>query len=488
MKQKPNLLFIYTDQQAIDTLATYGNHQIEMSNLNKLTNESIVFEKAFVTQPVCTPSRASLLTGLYPHSSGCIENNIPLPEEITCLPEMMSDSNYVTAHFGKWHLGDEIFPQHGFDEWRSIEELYSPFYSSGRDRSKHSDYHDFLIAGGISPKNGSAFSRAEFARLPEKFSKPKFLADQAVDFLSTNKENPFILYINFLEPHMPYFGPRDNQYNPEDIPLPDNFNNEPGEEQHVRARIFKETYYEQGYEGYPLKTASDWQRLKAKYWGLCSQVDMHAGRILQTVDDLGLREDTIVVFTSDHGDMMGSHRLLAKMVMYEEAVRVPFIMRVPGYNGGKRIAGPVSQIDIVPTLLELMEQEQVRKLDGESLVPILNSNSSGRTGRDVFIEWNGSNVDIQTDIGNANIQKAFNNKLSDAKLNAALSDPLRTIVTEDGWKYIRSQEGKSELYNLGKDPGEKNNLVEEPEYGTLINELQVKIVKWQKKTGDKEKY
>lgn len=485
MKHKPNLLFIYTDQQATNTLAAYGNQQIEMHNLNRLADESIVFEKAYVTQPVCTPSRASLLTGLYPHNSGCVENNIPLPTEVPCLPEMIPNGDYVKAHYGKWHLGDEIFAQHGFSEWRSIEDLYSPYYSPGRDKSLHSDYHHFLIDSGFTPERGNTFTREETARFPEEFSKPKYLSDQAIDFLSTNREDPFVLYVNFLEPHMPYFGPRDGQYDPVDIPLPLNFAHELGEKQPLKTRIFKEAYYEKGYNGFPLKTPADWQRIIANYWGLCSQVDTHAGRILQAVDEFGLREDTIVVFTSDHGDMMGSHKLLAKMVMYEEAVRVPLIMRVPGYSGGKRIAGPVSQIDIVPTLLELMGRQPKEPLDGESLVHLLDSASSARTGGDVFIEWNGSNTDIITGTGNDRIQKPFKKRSSDAEVNAALADPVRTIITNDGWKYNWSPAGESELYHLGKDPGEKDNLVEEPEYVTFINELQDKIVKWQEEKGDR---
>lgn len=125
---QPNLLFIYTDEQARGTLATYGNRRIEMPNLNRLASQSVVFDDAYVTQPVCTPSRSSLLTGLWPHTNGCIENNVPLRSETPCLPEMLSPAarrDMVTGHYGKWHLGDELFAQHGFDEWVSIEDMYN---------------------------------------------------------------------------------------------------------------------------------------------------------------------------------------------------------------------------------------------------------------------------------------------------------------------------------------------------------------------------
>ena len=117
---KFNLLFIFTDEQRADSMAAYGNLHIETPNLNRLALESVIFDQAYVTQPVCTPSRSSIMTGLYPHTNGCTENNRPLPPGVPCLPEMLADGDYVTAYHGKWHLGDEIFAQHGFDEMLSL--------------------------------------------------------------------------------------------------------------------------------------------------------------------------------------------------------------------------------------------------------------------------------------------------------------------------------------------------------------------------------
>ena len=129
---RPNLLFLFTDEQRADTMAAYGNSRIEMPNLNRLAEQSVVFDRAYVTQPVCTPSRSTIMTGLWPHTSGCTANNIALRDDTPCLPEMLRD-DYATAYHGKWHLGDEIFAQHGFDEWVSIDDLYAPHCSPGRD-------------------------------------------------------------------------------------------------------------------------------------------------------------------------------------------------------------------------------------------------------------------------------------------------------------------------------------------------------------------
>jgi arylsulfatase A-like enzyme len=139
MSDTPNLLFLFTDEQRADTLAAYGNSRIAMPNLNALAEESILFERAYCTQPICTPSRSSIMTGVYPHSNGCTRNNAPLPEEFRCLPEYPAFEGYTSAYHGKWHLGDEIFRQHGFNEWRSFEDEYIRHYRPHRDRSARSD-------------------------------------------------------------------------------------------------------------------------------------------------------------------------------------------------------------------------------------------------------------------------------------------------------------------------------------------------------------
>ena len=210
---RPNLLFIYTDEQAYDTLSAYGNPQIEMPSLDRLAEQSCVFDRAYVTQPVCTASRSALLTGLYAHTNGCIENNHSLPETVRCLPEMLVEE-YATAHIGKWHLGDELFAQHGFEEWVSIEDGYTPYFTEGRDNSTTSDYHNYLINSGLQPAEGDRFGRAEAARFPEEMGKPAFLARESSRFIRQHRDEPFVLYVNFLEPHMPFFGPRDDQYDP----------------------------------------------------------------------------------------------------------------------------------------------------------------------------------------------------------------------------------------------------------------------------------
>ncbi|MHC5057469.1 MAG: sulfatase family protein [Planctomycetota bacterium] len=488
----PNLLFIYTDEQACGTLACYGNRLIETPNLDRLAGRATVFDQAYVTQPVCTPSRSSLLTGLWPHTSGCTENNVPLRPETPCLPEMITGGDYATGHFGKWHLGDEIFAQHGFDEWVSIEDGYRKHYGKGRDRDARSDYHRFLVASGHSPRRGDSFSRGEAARLPEQYGKPAFLAREAARFIREKRDRPFALYVNFLEPHMPFFGPRDNQYRPKDVPLPPNFRDAPDETMPLRWRVLREAYAARGHSGLPLKSESGWRRLIANYWGLCSLVDTHVGTILGALEACGLWDETIIVFTSDHGDMMGSHQLVAKCVMYEEAVRVPMIVKLPGQVSGKRVAGPVSQIDVVPSLLDLLGPSPRRSgygraggqpvpghLQGKSLRPVLEQDEPRATG-DVVVEWSGPN----NGLGNVSVPRHMAVKADPSEIRASFLDPVRTIVTPEGWKLCWSPLGEHVLFNLRDDPLETRNLYGDARHRDVAAELRGRIASWQEEMGD----
>ncbi len=477
--RKPNLLFLYTDEQSIHTLSAYGNTQIEMPNLNKLSDQSSVFQQAYVTQPVCTPSRSTLLTGLYPHNNGCIQNNIPLDQNIKCFPELLDDSEYKTGHFGKWHLGDELFRQHGFDKWISTEDGYQGFFREGLDRNTRSDYCKHLIQKGFIPENGKFFSRGESAKLPEIFSKPAFLAEHSKRFIEENKNATFALFVNFLEPHMPFFGPRDNQYDPEDIPLPENFGHELCETNPSKTKFFAHRYHQHGISGIDLSSEKGWKQLRANYWGLCSLVDKYVGEIIDKLKECALYDDTIIVFTSDHGDMMGSHRLVAKCVMFEEAVRVPFFIKLSGQIEGKRIKGPVSQIDIVPTLLDALGKDIPENLDGKSLKPLVESGGTVDESNDVFIEWLGTDG-----CGGSQtcIPESLRERIPDKNtLNKYLGDKVCTLISPSGWKYNWSPLGEDELYDLNTDPGEMHNLAFEPDQKYLIADMRKKITEWKAK-------
>ncbi|MAG13959.1 MAG: hypothetical protein CMN78_05130 [Spirochaetales bacterium] len=485
-KRKPNLLFIYTDEQAYNTLAVYGNHRIQMPNLNAFAKSSTVFDRAYVTQPVCTPSRSSLLTGQWPHTNGCTENNTPLPAGTLCIPEMIGEGGYVTGHFGKWHLGDEIFSQHGFTHWCAIDDGYRNYYSAGQPRDNRSEYYHFLRNHGFEPDNGNAFSRGVTARYPEEYSKPAFLAERTKRFLTEYRDDPFLLFINFFEPHMPYFGPRDHQHKLDDIPLPENFRYPPSDDQPIKAAVYREAYIENGHSGLQLRTESDWRRLIANYWGLCSLVDTYVGKILDTLVELGIFDDTIVVYTSDHGDMMGSHQLTAKCVMYEEAARVPLMIKGQHQEKGTYIDGPVSQIDLAPTLLELLGHDAHEQCQGKSRAELVNNHRRSTGNQDVFLEWQGPNSGTvwEGDPAGPWVPAKMRADLSSARLARHILDPVRTIITADGWKFNMSSLGEHELYNLNDDPGETENRAHRGDYANLMSDLTDRIVEWQRSTKD----
>ncbi len=478
---KPNLLFIFTDEQRADTMAAYGNDVIQTPNLNRLSDQCHVFDRTYVTQPVCTPSRASIVTGQWPHTCGLVRNNISLPESTPCLPEMLPRGEYATAYHGKWHLGDEIFAQHGFDEWVSIEDGYGNNYSEGRDRAARSDYDRWVDARGVHPDPTRSIRRGEAARLPEEHGKPAFLAEESSRFIREHKDHPFCLYVNFLEPHMPFYGPRDDQHDLADIVMPINFDNPPTDDQPLRARFNYRKHRQHGNANRPLRAEADWRRLIANYWGLCSLVDTHVGTILQTLEECGLYDDTIIVYTSDHGDMMGSHRMLAKTVMFEEAVRVPLLVKLPGQSSCTHVERPVSQIDLVPTLLDLMGADVADHLEGESLAPLLDSRPT-QEPRDVFIEWNGTDGLGAKAAGDAPEWQAELG--TPEQIDAALSTRVRGIVTPDGHKFNCRENGDHELYDLNADPGETRNLATDPSNRDRMRDMLTRIRQWQDDTGD----
>lgn len=474
--RKPNLLFLWTDEQRPDTMKAYGNNKIHAPNLNKLADQSVVFQNSYVSQPVCTPSRSTAMTGLWPHQNTCVSNNIPLPEDVKCLPEIIDDPDYRTGYFGKWHLGNEIFAQHGFEEWKSIEDGYSKYYSSERNKETKSDYWHFLKDLGYEPDTrGNNFSRGFAARRPLEHCKPKYLERESIDFLKRHRNEPFMLYVNFLEPHMPFYGPLDDEHNPAEIDLPPNFDNIPGENDPLRYRLFQQRYYEGGFHDLPLKTETDWRRMIANYWGLVTQVDHSVGGILNSLENLGLAENTIVVYTSDHGDMMGSHRLLAKTVMYEESAKVPWLMRIPKQHTKQvPVKNAVSHIDLVPTLLDAMNSNAHVGLPGKSLIPRLKGEQ--KEPEDVFIQWNpGSGFTVPPELS-----KIYGLD----KIREIANASIRTIVSTDGWKLSLCKGDKSQLFNLKNDPFETKNLFYMTEYQTVISQLTAKIHTWQESVGD----
>jgi arylsulfatase A-like enzyme len=469
--KKPSLLYIFTDQQRADTMSCYGNDYIDMPALNKLSETSHVFENAYVSQPVCSPSRATMLCGLYPHTARVPACNVPLPEDVQTIAEMV-DPDCRRHYLGKWHLGDEIFAQHGFTEWTGTEDSYRPFFSSPERHEHASPYNQYLIDNGVEPNNESFGKRIHSRHLEASqdapLTKAAFLGDQAANFIRDVGDDRFVACVSYLEPHPPHTGPYNDMYDPASLPVGPHFRKKPADDASLLNRVMSAYYGESLEYGLDLRTDEGWRAVRARYFGNCTLIDQSVGVILNALAETGRDKDTIVVFTSDHGEMVGDHGILGKTVLYEESVRVPLLIRVPGDTNQKRVSGNLSHIDVVPTLLDLMDEPLPDHLQGESRTDVMRGEST-LDDNDVFIEWNGADGHPRP---------------GEAEVNPAMAAPWRSVITGDRWKLNLSNVDSCELYDLNADPYEQINRYTDPDLQDRVAYMKGRIAAWQTSVGD----
>jgi arylsulfatase A-like enzyme len=479
-QRKANLILFLPDQQRADTLACYGGVKVHAPSLNKLASESVIFERAYVTHPVCTPSRSSLMTGTWPHTNGCTHNSVPLDRRFQIFPELMEDNNYHTAYMGKWHLGEDG-PAYagasggrpagrGFQQWISTED--------------HGDYAKFLISNGIAPdKSNGRFSEVAISNLPIELSRPKFLEAHACDFIERHQRDPFILVVAFVEPHSPYNGPLNEEHPLDDVELDLTATLPESEDIPLRYRLMREWQQAEAMldrQRLPVQlffgiTPDEYRSIKQRYLGLATLVDQSIGAILGCVERCGLRDDTIVIHTSDHGDSLGAHHLFGKETMFEEAARVPWLIRLPGQTRSEMISRPVSHIDFVPTLLDLLSQPNHPQCAGKSLLPLINDETA--LPQNVFLEWAPNRTKIKK--GSRLARRRI--------IKRAVEESTRTLVSPDGWKLCLRDKDMNELYNLKSDPFETRNVCSDPGCASVISRLAGEIHRWQEFTNDKLK-
>jgi arylsulfatase A-like enzyme len=468
--RKPNLILFLPDQQRADTLACYGGVNVHAPNLNKLASESMVFERAYVTHPVCTPSRSSLMTGTWPHINGCTRNSVPLDPRFQVLPELMADKDYRTGYIGKWHLGEEGPAVRGFQQWVSTDD--------------HGDYTNFLVAEGVTPdKQNGRFSEIAISNLPVALSRPKFLEQRACEFIEKHQRDPFVLVVAFVEPHSPYNGPLNDEHPLDQVELDVTATLRESADLPLRYRLMREWQQAEAVldrERLPAQfffgiTPEEYRGIKQRYLGLVTLVDRSTGAILECVERCGLRDNTIVIHTSDHGDSLGAHHLFGKETMFEEATRVPFLIRLPGQTRDHLISQPVSHIDFVPTLLDLLGQAKHPQCAGKSLLPLIKGDAT--LADNVFLEWAPNRTKIKK-----------GTKLARRRMiKRAVEESTRAIVSPDGWKLCLRDKDSNELYNLNSDPLETRNLYSERQYASVISNLRGEIHRWQESTEDKVK-
>ena len=468
--RKPNLVLFLPDQQRADTIACYGGVKVHAPNLNKLASEAVVFERTYVTHPVCTPSRSSLMTGTWPHTNGCTRNSVPLDRRFRVFPELMENRDYRAAYIGKWHLGEEGPIGRGFDEWISTDD--------------HGDYTNFLVSRGIAPdKQNGRFSELAISNLPIELSRPKFLEKCSCEFIEKHQRDPFILVVGFVEPHSPYNGPLNDEHSLDQIELDATATRPESEDIPLRYRLMREWQQAEAVldrERLPTQlffgvTPEEYRSIKQRYLGLVTLVDQSIGAILGCLERFGLTDSTIVVHTSDHGDSLGAHHLFGKETMFEEATRVPLLIRFPGQTRAQSVPQSVSHIDFVPTLLDLLGQPNHPQCAGKSLLPLITE--EGSRPENVFLEWapNRTKVKRGTKFARRRMVKR------------AVEESTRTIVTSNGWKLCLRDKDLNELYNLNDDPLETRNLYADRQYASVISRLADEIHRWQESAIDKLK-
>ncbi|MFN0106495.1 MAG: sulfatase, partial [Bryobacteraceae bacterium] len=409
-------LFILCDQWRRQTMPP-GDKDLIAPHLARLTGEAVEFTRAYVANPVCTPSRAALQTGRYPHSVSMPWNNRLLPVTERCMAEAFAAAGYKTGYIGKWHLDGDGKPgfvppgprRRGYQYWAAFNRGHLYF--------------------------NSIYFRDEDKPISMEGFEPDYQTDLAIDFIRQNQASPFFLFLSFGPPHTPRRPPARHAatYKPASFQVRDNV---PG------------SYEAEARKG------------MAGYYGLCTALDENVGRLLETLDKLRLAEDTIVVFSADHGDMLGSQGLEYKGVWYEESAGVPLLIRWPRrLTAGTKQDWLFNNIDIAPTLRGLCGLPPMEAAQGEDRSALVLAAGRGERPESVYVQ---------------------------GRLGAA--GEWRMVIR--GWdKLVVDRELKvTHLYNLAQDPLEKDNLA--GDRGTIRRqeELLALMRRWILWTGDRVPY
>jgi arylsulfatase A-like enzyme len=448
-ERPPNILLLVSDDQRPDTIAALGNSHIRTPHLDDLVRRGTVFTRATCAHPLCYPSRAELLTGCTGWRNGSYLG-LKLNPDVPLLPKLLGAAGYQTWYVGKWHTAGRPSSV-GFAETAglyagggsSLSPNPSPTTGEG---SK--DYVDFRGRPATGYR-GWVFQTDDRRLFPEKGIglTPNIsaeFADAAIRLVSRKSEQPFFLHVNFTAPHDPRIWPPgyEKMYDAEKLPLPANFRPEhPFDHGNARGR-------DELLLPFP-RTKEDVQRELACYYAVISHLDEQIGRILKALDETGQRDNTLVIFTSDHGLALGSHGLVGKQNMYEHTINVPLVIAGPGVPAGKRTAAQCYLRDLFPTICDVAGIA-TPPLDGRSLLPVM--------------------LDKQSEIY-----------------------PFVVGYFQDSQRMIREGDGKLiwypkidrwQLFNVRTDPDELRDLIAESAHDTLIADLRGKLSDWLKQHGD----
>jgi len=483
VKKRPNILFIMCDQLNADALSCYGG-PVDTPNIDRIAEQGVRFTRATCTTPYCSPTRASIVTGLYPHAHGIVLNAGPrrqqgIRAEDTTTEKLLNQAGYETHHYGKWHLEGDKLPYYP-DMFRSApeyaENMASVFSRVRRqDKAAWMNWYAWALPVDISPALqrqvgalGDQWKDKRFAEFIIKMGRLKLPLEQCFDVqvadltcrrLKALKDssNPFMVTCSFVWPHDPNVVPSPyyDAFDPEKLELPENC--------HVREERFEKNWSREIVSGLGEPGLREFLRV---YYGMVKLIDDQVGRILKTLDETAKTDDTVIIFTADHGDMMGGHGMVWKSTnaFYEEVVRVPLLISYPHGFRPQVSQLAVDSTDFMPTLLELAGHPVSKQTEGQSLIPFI----AGKQGLSKSRQYTFS-------------ERVRGNPQGQRRVLPGTKGDF--MVRGKGWKYIRYSDGQEYLYNLNKDPGETKNLTNDPLARPRRDELAAEMDKWLKRTG-----
>jgi arylsulfatase A-like enzyme len=448
--RRPNVLWICGDDHAPYVIGAYSNRQVRTPDLDKLSAQGMRFDRAYCNSPVCTASRQSFLTGRYPRTVGVTQLKTALPESEVTLAEMLKAAGYATAAFGKMHFNSEL--KHGFD--RRIDQ---PEYKTWLNRKIRTPLPDPIETQPVwKPFRDPARIWLNARNLPlgsvdgEMFG--TFLADEATQYLLHARTEPFFLMVSFTEPHSPFHFPIEyrNRHRPSDFSAP-------------KLAQVDEAQVPEVFRGL---TEPDKQGIVAAYYNSVEFLDKNIGRVLEALDKSGQAQDTIVIYTGDHGYMLGQHGRFEKHCGYEPAVRAPLMIRFPDrVKPGQHSPALVELIDIVPTILEWLRVPIPSSVQGRSLVPVLTGQAAKHRERVVSEYSENEEAYIVTERW---------------KFIYGTGRRLR----EDGYATGRPLPGRTlQLFDLQNDPEELLNLANHRAHQKEILAFTVELAEHMKRTA-----
>ena len=440
--EKPNVVFILVDDLRYDALG-FIDPKVATPSIDALAREGTYLPNAVVTTSLCSPSRATILTGLRSRTHGVVDNNGADEEQLIFFPSYLQDAGYETAYVGKWHMGrnsDE--PRPGFDHWVSFkgQGFYYPTDRIPAELVKKGVRHQLNVNGDSVDQKGYITDE---------------LTDYAIDWLEEgwNPTSPFFLYLSHKAVHADFLpAPRHrDMYKADDIVLPDPDIETKGAGKPMWVHNQRNSWH--GVD-FPYHSELSLAEYVARYYATLAAVDESVGRLVTWLEGADQLDNTIIIFMSDNGFMFGEHGLIDKRAAYEPSVKVPLVVYAPGrVPGGTIVDNRVRNLDIAPTILDFAGVEPPDSFEGVSVVPLLTGSEQGSEVPPFFYEYYWEWVFPQT--------------------------PTTFAVTKDEIKYIQYHGlwDLEELYDLTKDPTETNNLVLDPNYHAELVERRALLFK-----------